>query len=89
MNKVNIKKITLASGVTGAIIYLSCFILMSIFPREVLIKIANMLFHGIDFTKIIRMNIPLTETMLGIIVSFIFWGIVGSLLAFIYSKINK
>lgn len=89
MNSINIKKFSLASGLTGAIIYTTCFILMSFIPKETLIKLANLIFHGIDFTQDIRMNIPITETLLGIVTSFILWGVVGFLLAFIYNTINN
>ena len=88
MNQINVKKFALASGFTGAIIYLTCFIIMSILPKETLIKLANLIFHGIDFSEDIRMNIPITETLLGIIASFIIWGIVGYLLGFIYNRLK-
>jgi hypothetical protein len=88
MNQINVKKFALASGFTGAIIYLTCFIIMSLLPKETLIKLANLIFHGIDFSEDIRMNIPIAETLLGIIASFIIWGIVGYLLGFIYNKLK-
>ncbi len=88
MNQINVKKFALASGFTGAIIYLTCFIIMSLLPKETLIKLANLIFHGIDFSEDIRMNIPITETLLGIVASFIIWGIVGYLLGFIYNKLK-
>ncbi|HHC80991.1 MAG TPA: hypothetical protein ENK46_14000 [Flavobacteriia bacterium] len=88
MNQINVKKFALASGFTGAIIYLTCFIIMSLLPKETLIKLANLIFHGIDFSEDIRMNIPIAETLLGIVASFIIWGIVGYLLGFIYNKLK-
>ena len=88
MGNINVKKFSLASGLAGAIVYLSCFILMSILPKEYLIKLANLIFHGIDFSEDIRMNIPILETLIGVIVSFILWGVIGYLLAFIYKKLS-
>ena len=88
MNQINTKKFALASGFTGAIIYLTCFIIMSILPKETLVKLANLIFHGIDFSEDIRMNIPITETLLGVVASFVLWGIVGYLLGFIYNKLK-
>lgn len=88
MKQISIKKFALASGITGAIIYTSCFVLMSILPKETLIKLANLIFHGIDFSEDLRMNISISETLIGIVASFILWGIIGYLLAFIYNKLK-
>ncbi len=88
MNIINTKKFALASGFTGAIIYLSCFILMSILPKETLIKLANLLFHGIDFAQDLRMDIPIIESLIGVFGSFILWGIIGYLLGSIYNKLS-
>lgn len=88
MTQINAKKFSLASGITGAIIYISCFLLMSILGKSTLIKLANTLFHGMDFSNILRMDIPIIETVIGIILSFIFWGITGYILGFVYNKIK-
>ena len=88
MNQINTKKFALASGFTGVIIYLTCFIIMSILPRETLVKLANLVFHGIDFSQDLRMDIPISETLLGIVASFILWGIVGYILGGIYNKLK-
>ncbi len=82
------KKFGLASGITGAIIYISCFVLMSVLPKETLVKLANLIFHGVDFSEDIRMNISITETLMGVVISFILWGIIGYLLAFVYNKLK-
>ncbi|MCF6166969.1 DUF5676 family membrane protein [Lutibacter sp.] len=88
MTQINAKKFSLASGITGVIIYISCFFLMSILDKSTLIRLANTLFHGMDFSNILRMDIPIIETAIGIILSFIFWGITGYILAFVYNKIK-
>ena len=88
MQRTEVKKFALASGITGALVYISCIILMSVLPKETLIKLANLIFHGIDFSKVIRMDIPLRETLIGVVASFFLWGVIGYLLAFIYKKLN-
>ena len=88
MEKINLRKIGIASGTTGAILYLACVITMSVLGKEMLVKLANLLFHGINFTNIIRMNIPINESILGIFVSFLFWGFIGYLIGLIYNKIK-
>ncbi len=88
MEKLNQKKFAIASGLTSVVIYLGCFLIMTILGKDSLIKLSNLLFHGMDFSNIIRMNIPIGETLLGAVTSFLFWGIIGYLLALIYNKIK-
>ena len=61
---------------------------MTVLGKDSLVKLSNLLFHGMDFSNIIRMNIPIGETLLGAVASFVFWGIVGYVLAFIYNKLK-
>jgi len=88
MKHIKTKTFAVASGITGSVIYIGCYIIMAILPEKILIKLANLIFHGVDFSNSLRMNITLTETFIGIVASFIFWGGLGYLLAFIYNKIN-
>ena len=88
MEKLNQKKFAIASGLTSVVIYLGCFLIMTVLGKDSLVKLSNLLFHGMDFSNIIRMNIPIGETLLGAVTSFIFWGIIGYLLALIYNKMK-
>ena len=88
MEKLNQKKFAIASGLTSVVIYLGCFLIMTVLGKDSLVKLSNLLFHGMDFSNIIRMNIPIGETLLGAVASFIFWGIIGYVLAFIYNKMK-
>jgi hypothetical protein len=89
MEKLNQKKFALASGLTSAVIYLGCFLTMSMLGKDALVKLSNLLFHGMDFSTVIRMNIPIGETLLGVLISFLFWGIMGYVLALVYNKMNS
>ena len=88
MEKLNKKKFFIASGATSVLVYLGCFLIMTILGKDSLVKLSNLLFHGMDFNNIIRMNISIGETFLGAVVSYVFWGIVGYVLAFIYNKMK-
>jgi hypothetical protein len=88
MEKLNQKKFAIASGLTSVLVYLVCFSIMTVLGKDSLIKLSNLLFHGIDFNNIIRMNIPIGETLLGATISFVFWGVVGYILAFIFNKLK-
>lgn len=88
MEKLNQKKFAIASGLTSVVVYLGCFLIMTVLGKDSLVKLSNLLFHGMDFSNIIRMNIPIGETLLGAGASFILWGIIGYVLSFIYNKLN-
>ena len=88
MEKLSQKKFAIASGLASVLVYLGCFLIMTILGKDSLVKLSNLLFHGMDFSNIIRMNIPIGETLLGAVASFVFWGIVGYVLAFIYNKLK-
>ena len=88
MEKLNQRKFAIASGATSVIIYLGCYLVMLLLGGNGIVKLSNYLFHGIDFTNIIRMDIPIGETLLGAFISFLFWGFIGYLVAMIYNKIK-
>lgn len=88
MEKLNQKKIAIASGLASVLVYLGCFLIMTLLGKDSLVKLSNLLFHGMDFSNIIRMKIPIGETLLGAVVSFIFWGIIGYVFAVIYNKLK-
>lgn len=88
MENLNQKKFAIASGLTSVAVYLGCFLIMTVLGKDSLVKLSNLLFHGMDFSNIIRMNIPIGETLLGAVASFIFWGIIGYVLALIYNKMK-
>lgn len=88
MEKLNQKKFAIALGVTSIVIYFGCFLIMAIMGKNSLVKLSNLLFHGMDFSNIIRMDIPISETLFGAVISFLFWAIIGYMLAFIYNKMK-
>ena len=88
MEKLSQKKFAIASGLASVLVYLGCVLIMTMLGKDSLVKLSNLLFHGMDFSNIIRMNIPIGETLLGALASFVFWGIVGYVLVFIYNKLK-
>jgi 2TM family of unknown function (DUF5676) len=90
MNRLNIKKLGFAVGLTGALIYLGCMIVMISAGQEGTIKFFNSLLHGLDATSIIRMDVSLLEAFFGIIQTFIIGWLVGaSIAAFYNAQIKK
>ncbi len=85
MNNINIRKFGLAVGATGALLYLGCILLMLTAGREGTILFFNNLFHGLDTTSIIRMNVPAIEAFFGIIQTFVLGWLIGASVAGIYN----
>jgi len=85
MNRIQVKKIGMAFGLTGALIYLGCMIILIAAGQDVSIKIFNSLFHGLDASSIIRMDVPLWEAFLGIIQTFVLAWLTGATIAAFYN----
>ena len=86
MYKLNVKKLGFALGLTGAIIYLGCVLVMATAGKEGSILFFNSLLHGLDVTTITRMNVSVLEALFGFIQTFILGFIVGALIAAFYNS---
>ncbi|WP_375580179.1 DUF5676 family membrane protein [Marivirga tractuosa] len=90
MQHINIKKFALSWGVAGVVFYLGCIILMSTVGREGTILFFNSLLHGLDTTSLIRMDVPWTEALIGLVEMFILGWLFGALIASVYNaSFNK
>lgn len=89
MNTINIKRFGLAFGLTGSILYVGCVILMSTVGHEGSVKFFNSLLHGLDTSSLIRMQVPLWETLIGIVGTFILSWLIGACIAVIYNVTMK
>lgn len=90
MHRLNVKKLGFAFGLTGALIYLGCMIVMNTAGQEGTITFFNSLLHGIDTSQIIRMDVPLLEALFGIVQTFILWWLIGACIgAFYNAQIKK
>jgi ABC-type antimicrobial peptide transport system permease subunit len=90
MQHINIKKFALAWGVAGVVLYLGCIILMATVGHEGTILFFNSLLHGLDTSTIIRMDVPWTEALIGLVEMFILGWLFGALIAAVYNiSFNK
>jgi hypothetical protein len=85
MNRINIKKLGFSVGITGAILYIGCMIVMLTAGQEGTIKFFNSLLHGLDVSSVIRMNVPLLEALIGIVQTFIIGWLIGASIAVFYN----
>jgi hypothetical protein len=85
MYRLNIKKFGLALGLTGALLYVGCVLVMATVGREGTVKFFNSLLHGLDTSSIIRMDVPVLEVFFGIIQVFILSWLIGACVAAFYN----
>ena len=90
MNLINIRKLGFAFGITGALLYFGCAVVMLVLGHDSTIKFFNSLLHGLDVTSIIRMEVPLVEVLTGLVQTFIISWLIGACIAGIYNiSFNK
>ncbi len=80
-----VKKLGMAFGLTGALLYLGCIILMVTVGHAGTVKFLNSLLHGLDTSSIIRMDVPLQEAVMGLVETFILAWLVGASVAAFYN----
>lgn len=85
MNRLNVKKLGIAVGLTGAIAYLGCMIIMFTAGQEGTVKFFNSLLHGLDTSNVIRMDVSISEAILGIVQTFVIGWLVGACIAAFYN----
>ena len=90
MNHISIRRFGLAFGITGALLYFGCTLVMLILGHDSTVKLFNTLLHGLDVSSIIRMNISLVEELMGLVQTFILSWLIGASIAAIYNgSVNK
>lgn len=89
MHIINVKKFGFATGLTAALLYVGCILVMATVGQSGTVKFFNSIFHGIDTTSIIRMNVSFLEACMGIIEVFIIGWLVGACIAAIYNISSK
>lgn len=85
MTVINAQRFRLAFGMTFALLYIGCALLMLIAGREASIFFFNSIIHAIDVNSIIKTDMPLSEMLLGIIEMFILGWLTGATIAGIYN----
>ncbi|MBS1753928.1 MAG: hypothetical protein JST34_07755 [Bacteroidetes bacterium] len=83
---INAKKFGLAVGLTMALLYLGCAVVMATVGHDGTVKFFNSLLHGLDVSTIVRMNVSLGEAAIGIIETFVLGWLVGACIAAFYNS---
>ncbi len=85
MKRIHIRSLGFAAGITAALLYLGCAVVMNFTSAETTRSFFNKFFHGIDIGNMLRMNVPFRETILGLFQTFIIAWLVGASIAAIYN----
>lgn len=85
MNAISIKRLGLAFGLTGVILYVGCVVLMASVGHEGTVNFFNSILHGLDTSSIVRMDVPLWEALIGIVETFILSWLIGACIAAFYN----
>lgn len=85
MNHIHVKKFGFAVGATSGLLYLGCALLMLVIGRDGTARFFGTLFHGLDVSGIIRMDMPAVDAVSGVIQSFILGWLIGASVAAIYN----
>jgi len=88
MKQINVKKMGIACGLTGVLLYLGCIILMFSVGQEGTISFFNNLLHGLDTTAIIKMNVSIVDAIFGLIQTFILFWLIGASIAAFYNALT-
>lgn len=85
MKPINPLWLGLGIGGAGAVFYVGCAVIMAVLPHELTIRFFNSLMHGFDVSTVMRWDIPLLETLIGIAATFVLGGIFGGIVGGIYN----
>lgn len=77
-----------AFGLTVVFYYLLCMLLMWMGGAEVTATFFNSLLHGLDVHSVMRMRVPLGETLMGLILTFMLGWLAGYLVAVLYNRFS-
>ena len=89
METLNPNKIGLSLSLTFGALYILCFVLFAVIPKEWVIALANSLMHGIDVSTIVTQTKSIGSVILGLI-SWLFIGFAsGYIFSMVYNKIVK
>ncbi len=78
-------RLGLSFGATGVVFYLGCMLTMAIVPHSQALVLYNSMLHGFDVTPILRPSVPIGESVLGLIATFIGGGLAGCMIAGFYN----
>ncbi|OCX50495.1 hypothetical protein BEL04_22205 [Mucilaginibacter sp. PPCGB 2223] len=85
MQRIIVKKLGFAFGVTASLVHISCILLMATIGKDNSVKFFNSIIHGMDFSTVVRTGIPFSEAAIGVAEVFIISWLIGACIAAFYN----
>ncbi|OJW81508.1 MAG: hypothetical protein BGO69_08960 [Bacteroidetes bacterium 46-16] len=89
MNRIHIKSLGFAFGLTAWLIYSTCIIVMQMASAELAFDFFNHFFHGFQAGSLIHSHLSAGEIVCGMVQTFIFFWLVGASIAAIYNTVTR
>jgi len=84
--KIKVRNFGFAAGATAALLYVGCYLSVLLAGTDHAVRFFNNLFHGVDFSAIIRTDdVGTLNAILGLLQVFVMGWLVGACLAGIYN----
>jgi len=85
MYRLSVKRMGFAGAMVGVLSYAGCMAFMKVLPEEIVIRVSNSLMHGLDVTPIMRSEVPMTDSLIGIVEIGVLGFLAGAALALFYN----
>lgn len=79
------KNLGLSIGVTFVLLHLGCIFIMYFLGHDGTVSFFNNMFHGMDFSTVVRMDVSFTEMLAGSVELFIVGAFIGFCIAGFYN----
>lgn len=89
MEHIDVKRMGLAFGITGTLLYIGCVFVMATVSKKAAVTFFNSLLHGVDVTHVLRGGIPLWQLCLGVVETFVLGWLIGAAIAAFYNLSGK
>ncbi|GEM_PF-1793774 len=89
MKKLKPNIVGLSLGITSAVLYILCLMLVWITPVSMMTPFVNNLFHSMDFTGMMAKSITISGSIIGIAAWFFISWAAGFIFALVYNGISE
>ena len=89
MTKLSPWRLGIAFGATGVVFYVGCMIFMATATSESVTWITNSILHGVDVVTVMREGVPLGQSLVGILLTFLGGLIFGAMSAGTYNLLSR
>lgn len=85
MMKIKSKRLGFAFGLTSALLYLGCMVVMIALGKSGTVLLFNSILHGLDVEAIIKMDMNFGAAFIGLLCTFTISWCTGALIALFYN----